>query len=58
VGKIAEEIEKIQIREKLTLPQVFEKYPHLATLQFKELQEEESLTEVEEASGQRKLLLD
>ena len=58
MGKIAEEIEKIQIREKLTLPQVFEKYPHLATLQFKELQEEESLTEVEEASGQRKLLLD
>tara|TARA_R110002020_G_scaffold61745_4_gene165842 strand:+ start:718 stop:831 length:114 start_codon:yes stop_codon:yes gene_type:complete len=37
---------------------VFEKYPHLATLQFKELQEEESLTEAEDPTRQRKLLLD
>ena len=58
MGKIAEEIEKIQIREKLTLPEVFQKYPHLATLQFKELQEEENLTEAEESTRQRKLLLD
>lgn len=42
MGKIALEIKRIQIEEKLTLPQVFEKYPHLARLQLEELLEEET----------------
>ena len=40
MGKIADEITRIQIEECMTLPQIFEKYPHLATLQHKELMEE------------------
>ena len=44
MGKIALEIRRIQIEESLTLPQVFEKYPHLARLQLEELLEEESRT--------------
>ena len=56
VGKVSDEIIKIQRKEKLTLPQVFEKYPHLASLQFQELKEEESLREQDEK--QLKLLLD
>ncbi len=42
MGKVALEIQRIQIEEKLTLPQVFEKYPHLARLQLEELLEEET----------------
>ena len=56
MGKIADVIRKIQVEETLTLPEVFEKYPHLANLQYKELQEEDSL--VEEQSKKKKLLLD
>jgi hypothetical protein len=56
VGKVANEIRKIQVEECLTLPQVFEKYPHLASLQYQELNEEGSLNE--DAKGQIKLLLD
>tara|TARA_R100000458_G_C8046300_1_gene95451 strand:- start:278 stop:448 length:171 start_codon:yes stop_codon:yes gene_type:complete len=56
VGKIADEIAKIQIREKLTLPQVFEKYPHLSNLQYEEMKEESALTE--DNNRQRELLLD
>ena len=40
MGKVAIEIKKIQIEEKLTLPEVFDKYPHLAKLQLEELLEE------------------
>jgi|TARA_R100000664_G_scaffold33717_1_gene51687 hypothetical protein len=40
MGKVADEIKKIQEKEKLTLPEVFEKYPHLATLQLEEVLEE------------------
>ncbi len=40
----------------MTLPQVFEKYPHLARLQYDELQEEGQLNE--DSSDGRKLLLD
>jgi len=40
----------------LTLPQVFEKYPHLASLQFQEISEENKLNE--ESNKQIKLLLD
>mgnify|MGYP003658539923 CR=1 FL=1 len=44
MGKIAIEVKKIQVEEKLTLPEVFQKYPHLARLQLEELLEEESKT--------------
>ena len=40
MGKIASEIKRIQIEEKLTLPELFAKYPHLARLQLEELLEE------------------
>ena len=40
MGKIASEIKRIQMEENLTLPQLFEKYPHLARLQFEEMKEE------------------
>ena len=56
MGKIAREIKKIQTQECLTLPQVFEKYPHLATLQYEELNEESQLNE--ESDRQIQLLLD
>jgi len=56
MGKIASEIKRIQIEENLTLPQVFEKYPHLARLQYEELNEEGQLNE--DGSGKKKLLLD
>jgi hypothetical protein len=56
VGKISEEIKKLQAKENLTLPQLFEKYPHLASLQYQEMKEEASLTE--DNKKQLKLLLD
>ena len=56
MGKIAKEIKKIQVEECLTLPQVFEKYPHLARLQYQELNEESNLNE--DSSKQIQLLLD
>jgi len=55
VGKVNEEIERIQREENMTLPQLFEKYPHLARLQFDEMREE-SLSE--DKKSQLKLLLD
>jgi len=53
MGKIADEIRRIQVEECLTLPQIFEKYPHLATLQHKELMEEHA----EPLSERKKQLL-
>tara|TARA_R110002110_G_scaffold119861_4_gene294596 strand:- start:238 stop:393 length:156 start_codon:yes stop_codon:yes gene_type:complete len=40
MGKVAEQIRKIQIEEKLALPDLFKKYPHLAILQLDEILEE------------------
>tara|TARA_R110000824_G_scaffold27426_10_gene93242 strand:- start:33961 stop:34119 length:159 start_codon:yes stop_codon:yes gene_type:complete len=40
MGKVADEILRIQLEEKLTLLSVFEKYPHLAKLQLEEVLEE------------------
>ena len=56
MGKIANEIKKIQVEENLTLPQVFEKYPHLSRLQYEELREEGQLNE--DSSKAKQLLLD
>tara|TARA_B100000287_G_C20016771_1_gene536808 strand:- start:190 stop:360 length:171 start_codon:yes stop_codon:yes gene_type:complete len=56
VGKVNEEIKRIQMEESLTLPQLFEKYPHLARLQFEEMREEGSLAE--DKKKQLQLLLD
>jgi hypothetical protein len=55
VGKVNEEIERLQREENMTLPQLFEKYPHLARLQFDEMREE-SLSE--DKKSRLKLLLD
>jgi len=55
VGKVNEEIKRLQREENMTLPQLFEKYPHLARLQFDEMREE-SLSE--DKKSQLKLLLD
>ena len=52
LGKIAKEIKNIQVKEKLTLPELFDKYPHLANLQLEELLEEK------EKKQDKKLLLD
>ncbi len=54
MGKVAKEIKRIQIEENLTLPELFEKYPHLAKLQLEELLEEKETNLKEE----KKLLLD
>ena len=43
--KIKEIIEEIQIKENLTLSEVFRKYPHLEKLQKEELFEMQSLNE-------------
>jgi len=40
----------------MTLPQLFEKYPHLARLQYDEIQEESALNEQD--GNKKKLLLD
>jgi hypothetical protein len=55
MGKVSEEIRKLQLEESLTLPQLFDKYPHLARLQFEEIREESYL---KENKKQLKLLLD
>jgi len=52
MGKITSEILRIQIEEKITLLEVFEKYPHLAKLQLEEALEEG------DKQKERKLLLD
>ena len=54
LGKVAKGIKRIQIEENLTLPELFEKYPHLAKLQLEELLEEKETNLKEE----KKLLLD
>ena len=56
MGKINDEIRRIQVEESLTLPQLFEKYPHLARLQYEEMKEEGNL--LEDKKKQLKLLLD
>ena len=55
MGKVSEEIKRLQKEENLTLPQLFEKYPHLARLQFDEMKEEQLS---EDKNKQLKLLLD
>ena len=40
MGEISNIISEIQERENLTLPELFEKYPHLAKLQYEEHQKE------------------
>ena len=55
MGKINDEIKKLQVEESLTLPQLFDKYPHLARLQYEEIKEEINL---KESKNQLKLLLD
>ena len=55
MGKINDEIKKLQVEENLTLPQLFDKYPHLARLQYEEIKEEVNL---KESKNQLKLLLD
>jgi len=40
MGKVFEMIKDIQLKENLSLSQVFEKYPHLEELQKKELFDE------------------
>ena len=56
VGKIADEIARIQVAENMTLTQLFEKYPHLEKLQFMEMKEEATLQEA--PSEGKKLLFD
>ena len=58
MGKIAKQIKKIQIEEGLTLPELFKKYPHLASLQHLELLEESEQENLSSAKKQLKLLLD
>jgi len=40
MGKVLDQIKKIQVEEKLTLSEVLEKYPHLSSLQLEEILEE------------------
>jgi hypothetical protein len=55
MGRITQKIREIQLQEDLTLVEVFRKYPHLAQMQYEELQEEKNrVTE----SKERKLLCD
>ena len=56
MGKIADEIARIQVAENMTLTQLFEKYPHLERLQFLEMKEEAKLQET--SSESKKLLFD
>tara|TARA_R110000744_G_scaffold215224_1_gene334082 strand:+ start:724 stop:900 length:177 start_codon:yes stop_codon:yes gene_type:complete len=58
MGKVRKEIEKIQIDETLSLTEVFKKYPHLETLQFLELKEENESSKIKKLSDNKKLLLD
>jgi len=58
MGKIKKEIEKIQIDENLSLSEVFKKYPHLETLQFLELKEENEAPMIDKLNKRKKLLLD
>lgn len=60
MGKIRREIEKIQRTEKLSLTEVFKKHPHLETLFFLELREEDESAKLEKLhrNTKKKLLLD
>ena len=60
MGKVREEIEKIQRTEKLTLTEVFRKHPHLETLFLLELREEDESVKLEKLpkNTKKKLLLD
>tara|TARA_R110000796_G_scaffold44086_7_gene107820 strand:+ start:1053 stop:1229 length:177 start_codon:yes stop_codon:yes gene_type:complete len=58
MGKVKKEIEKIQIDENLSLSEVFKRYPHLETLQFLELKEENESSKIEKLNNCKKLLLD
>ena len=60
MGKITNEIEKIQREEKLSLTEVFKKHPHLETLLLLELREEEESDKLEKLrrNTKKKLLLD
>ena len=60
MGKVREEIEKIQRTEKLTLTEVFRKHPHLETLLLLELREEDESVKLEKLpkNTKKKLLLD
>jgi hypothetical protein len=58
MGKVKKEIEKIQIDENLSLSEVFKKYPHLETLQFLELKEENEVPMIDKLNKRKKLLLD
>ena len=58
MGVVTEKIKEIQKKEKLTLGQVFKKYPHLAELQHEEvLMEREEKKKIEETKKKAKLLL-
>lgn len=58
MGKVKKEIEKIQIDENMSLSEVFKKYPHLETLQFLELKEENEAPTIDKLNKRKKLLLD
>lgn len=49
--KISKIIEEIQIKENLTLTEVFRKYPHLEKLQKEELFEKQELNEKQLLKG-------
>ncbi len=58
MGVVTKKIKEIQKKEKLTLEQVFKKYPHLAALQHEEiLAEQEARKKLEESNKKKKLLL-
>lgn len=58
MGVVTQKIKEIQKKEKLTLEQVFKKYPHLAALQHEEiLAEQEAKRKLEENKEKKKLLL-
>jgi len=58
MGVVTKKIKEIQKKEKLTLEQVFKKYPHLAALQHEEiLAEQEAKKKLEENKEKKKLLL-
>jgi hypothetical protein len=60
MGKITNEIEKIQREEKLSLTEVFKKHPHLETLLLLELREENESDKLKKLrrNTKKKLLLD
>ena len=63
MGKIANLVREIQIKEKLKSPrQVFERYPHLGELYYKEFREEKEASDLpqqeESVKKDKELLLD